>query len=292
MSEKEKTQEFLVSILERLNRKIEGLEVIREILTFVREFTGLEAVAIRLHEGEDYPYFSSIGFPESFVEAEKYLCPKEKKVYDEHGLPLLECMCGNVIRGRTDPKSPFFTVNGSFCTNSTSELLASTTEKERQSATRNRCNSDGYESVALIPLKSEGITIGLLQLNDRKKGCFTPEFIRFMERVGNSIGIALYRSRSEDILKEKEKLQGVIETAGAVCHEMNQPIMTVSGYSEMILADMPEDNPFFSDIRMIKEEIGRMEKMTKKLKEITKYETMEYIGGRKIINIDKSSGGI
>ena len=64
-----------------------------------------------------------------------------------------ECMCGNVICGRFDPSKPFFTARGSFWTNCTTELLASTTEADRQARTRNRCNGEGYESVALIALR-------------------------------------------------------------------------------------------------------------------------------------------
>jgi len=39
----------------------------------------------------------------------------------------------------------------------------------RKVATRNRCNVEGYDSVALIPLRSDKKIIGLLQLNDPKK---------------------------------------------------------------------------------------------------------------------------
>jgi len=31
-------------------------------------------------------------------------------------------------------------------------------------------------------------------------------------------------------LAEKEKMQGVLEMAGAICHELNQPLMAISGY--------------------------------------------------------------
>ena len=52
-------------------------------------------------------------------------------------------MCGNVICGRFDPSKPFFTAQGSFWTNCTTELLASTTEADRQGRTRNHCNGQG-----------------------------------------------------------------------------------------------------------------------------------------------------
>ncbi len=57
--------------------------------------------------------------------------------------------------------------NGSFCLNNTSDLLALTSDEERQSRTRNYYNSLGYESVALVPLKAGDERIGLIQLNDK-----------------------------------------------------------------------------------------------------------------------------
>ena len=114
-------------------------------------------------------------------------------------------MCGNILCGRTDPSKPFFTEGGSFWTNSTTKLLASTTEEERQARTRNRCNSEGYESVALIPLRSGGEIIGLLQLNDSRQNFFTLDRILFFEGIGASIGIAVARRRSVEALRESEE---------------------------------------------------------------------------------------
>ena len=110
-------------------------------------------------------------------------------IRDSDGNPVLECMCGNVIAGRTNPKLPFFTEGGSFFSNCTSDLLAKTTEKERQARTRNRCNGEGYESVALLPIKTNDTTYGLLQLNDRRKDTFTPMMISYLEGVASIIAV-------------------------------------------------------------------------------------------------------
>ena len=67
------------------------------------------------------------------------------------GDPAMDCMCGNVICGRFDASQTFFTEGGSFWVNSTTRLLATTAEADRQARTRNRCNGEGYESVALMP---------------------------------------------------------------------------------------------------------------------------------------------
>jgi len=213
-------------VLELLNGPEGAVETIRDILMLVKKETGFEAVGIRLQVGDDFPYYETNGFSEVFVAAERYLCQRNEAgnvVRDLNGNPVLECMCGNILRGRTDPALPFFTEGGSFWSNCTTNLLASTTEKDRQSRTRNRCKGDGYESVALIPLRSRGKTIGLLQLNDRRPDRFTPEMIHFFEGLGASIGIALFRKWAEETLQESEqRFRSLVETTSDWIWEVDQ----------------------------------------------------------------------
>jgi len=89
-------------------------------------------------------------------------------------------------------------------------------------------------------------------------------------------------------IAEKEKLQGVLEMAGAVCHELNQPLMGASGHSELLLLNLSEDNPMYAKIKKVKEQIDIMGEITKKLMTITKYETKDYLED-KIIDIYKAS---
>ena len=140
----------------RLMQEADGRkDMVQASIAFFKERLDCEAVGIRLQEGEDYPYFESTGFAPGFVLAENSLCSRGdmgEVVRDGDGYPVLACMCGNVIRGRFDPSKPFFTENGSFWSNNTTQLLATTTEADRSARTRNRCNGEGYESVALIAL--------------------------------------------------------------------------------------------------------------------------------------------
>ncbi|MDD5338986.1 MAG: PAS domain S-box protein, partial [Dehalococcoidales bacterium] len=177
-------QDLMIKILEILNKPEQRTDILQEILLVIKGFASVEAVGIRLKEGEDYPYISTNGFVDGHVETENRLCALDlngQLLRDDKGNPILECMCGNIISGRFDPKKPFFTKRGSFWTNNTTELLASTTEKDRQARTRNKCNSEGYESVALIPIRSGDTIVGLIQLNDTRKNKFTLEIIQFFE---------------------------------------------------------------------------------------------------------------
>jgi PAS domain S-box-containing protein len=105
-----------------------------------------------------------------------------------------------------------------------------------------------------------------------------------------SVCVARDLSERKQAEKERirhEKLQGVLEIAGAVCHEMNQPLMAISGYTELILMDMPEKEPLRERMVKIKEQIDRLAMTTRKLMGITRYETRDYLKG-KIIDIDKA----
>ncbi len=71
------------------------------------------------------------------------------------------------IRLQEGDDYPYFEARGFpkefvLAENSTTELLASTTEADRQNRTRNRCNGEGYESEALIPLRIGQERLGLL----------------------------------------------------------------------------------------------------------------------------------
>jgi PAS domain S-box-containing protein len=202
--EREKTIEFLRLVNESANTG----ELVRAAVTFFQQQSGCEAAGIRLREGEDYPYFEARGFPKEFVLLENSLCARDSAnciVRDSAGNPVIECMCGNVICGRFNPAKPFFTPHGSFWTNNTTALLRSTTEADREARTRNRCNGEGYESVALLPLRLGEQRLGLLQLNDRRTGVFTEESIASWERLADQLAIALAKFRTEETLRKSEQ---------------------------------------------------------------------------------------
>lgn len=93
------------------------------------------------------------------------------------------------------------------------------------------------------------------------------------------------RKRAEQEHVEREKLQGVLETAGAACHELNQPLQ----YIFLLLSEIEEENPKSEAVAQIKKQCNRLKDITNKLEKVTVYQTREYIKGMKIIDIDKAS---
>ena len=203
----EREREVTVKLLRLMTMSKDLRQLAQAVVIFFQEQSGCEAVGLRLR-GEDYPYFETRGFPPEFIELESHLCARDCRgeiVRDKAGNPLIECMCGNILCGRFNPALPFFSEHGSFWTNSTTALLASTTAAERQARTRNRCNGEGYESVALLPLCIGTERIGLVQMNDRQPDKFSAENIALWERLADQLAIGLAKLRAEIIMRESEE---------------------------------------------------------------------------------------
>jgi PAS domain S-box-containing protein len=206
-----------LQLLRLLNGQGTLPDLVEKLTVFMQEWTGCSAVGVRLQDGDDFPYFETRGFSKEFVAAEKHLCARDsagKVVRDAMGSPVLDCMCGNVLCGRFNPALPFFTTKGTFWSNHTTHLLASTSDADRQARTRNRCNGEGYESVALIPLQTGGHTYGLLQFNDFAKGRFSPHMLGFLEEVADIVALSLGQRHAQEMLAKNEaKYRLIVETA-------------------------------------------------------------------------------
>jgi PAS domain S-box-containing protein len=93
------------------------------------------------------------------------------------------------------------------------------------------------------------------------------------------------RKRAEKERLEKEKVQGVLETAGAACHELNQPLQFIY----YLLNEISEENPQSESVKEMKKQCDRIREITNELESITTYETTDYIQGSQIIDIHKAS---
>ena len=111
-NEADDAREATIELLRICNKAGTLIELMRDLILFFQRFTGCEAVGVRMRQGEDFPYYETRGFPGEFVLAENRLCAFDQAgelVRDGSGHPALDCMCGNILCGRTAPSKPFFT---------------------------------------------------------------------------------------------------------------------------------------------------------------------------------------
>lgn len=214
----ERERENTIEFLRIINKSTTTRALVRGAIVFFQKHFCCDAVAVRLKNGDDYPYYETKGFPQDFIEGESSIASHDllgQPIRDQNGDPALECMCGNVIMGNVDTAKSYFTQFGSFWTNSTSEFIeqqGTVTEKMRVNC--NKCNISMYESVALVPMRIGYERLGLLQLNDRRKGIFTPQIINSLERIVNYFTVAISKFRTDEALHEsKEDLKRAQEVA-------------------------------------------------------------------------------
>ncbi len=214
--ESEAAREATITLLGLLNQAGGLEEAVRCLLVFLEQQSGCEAVGVRLRNGDDFTYFDARGFSPDFILADTGVCTIDAAgnvVRDASGNPVLECLCGRVLAGRVNPARPYFTPKGSFWTNSTTALLADTTAGEL-GLTRGRCVSEGYESLALIPLRVGAETVGLLQLTDRRIDRFTPVAITLIETLADHVAASLaHRSAAGALRRIEERLRLAADAA-------------------------------------------------------------------------------
>ena len=215
MAEREKE---LTARLYSLGHSTDDLQsLVQQFLHHIHDWTGCQSVGLRLRDGDDYPYFSTSGFPDDFASQESSLCATDgdgNPIRNGQDRPVLDCICGAVINGGMDPAKPFHTEHGSFWTANLSELLTTQAGEATWPRSRNRCLRAGYESLALIPLVSAGDTFGLLQLNDHRPGMFDADRLEVCEQIAEVIASVIARRRAEDALVEsKHELQVLINIA-------------------------------------------------------------------------------
>jgi PAS domain S-box-containing protein len=109
---------------------------------------------------------------------------------------------------------------------------------------------------------------------------------------GGSVGMMqdlTEKNRAARDRAQKEKFQGVLETAGAVCHELNQPLQVISGYAELMMVELDEGDAHHKLAEQVLEQVERIADITAKLQKITRYKTVDYGRHAKIIDIHQSS---
>ncbi len=253
ITERKRTEtyhEMGTEVLRILNEQSDRHDSIRDVISTLKRFTGVDAVGIRLKDGDDYPYIASEGFPTDFLESENSLVLRNTEgglCRDCNGNLKLECTCGLVISGNTDPSNTLFTRGGSCWTNDSFPFLELPPEHDIRLHPRNQCIHRGYASLALVPIRMKNEIVGLIHFGDHRKGGFSSDAIEQLEVIASHIGEALMRRIAENELiqsQEKYRLLSDVSFEGIVIHEngmaleINETVVRMTGYSRDELLGM------------------------------------------------------
>ncbi len=124
----------------------------------------------------------------------------------------------------------------------------------------------------------------------------------FIEENGKPIGtVGIYTDLRERLrmeqrlqavqeeLRNRERQSILAELAGAAAHELNQPLTSIIGYSELLCRQLPAQGNLVQAASIIINQAERMAEIVRRIGKITKYETMSYVGESTILDLEKAS---
>ncbi len=88
---------------------------------------------------------------------------------------------------------------------------------------------------------------------------------------------------------ERGKLQGVIEMAATVAHELNSPLFAALGTAQLLREELSDSDERAEELDLIIRNIQKVGKLTKKMASITRYKTKPYVGNIKLVDIDQAT---
>ena len=199
---------LLHRILHYANCGLPRIEFAREVSRMLIDFSGCDAVELRLKRGGKYylcqakrgirQWFRFEPLPCSQTEDGRLIpCPQKDSA--------MEILCRDVILGHVNRSLLFFTKNGGFWTGDAGSTRINVPATDRQSGVKSLRLGGDYRSLALFPLVVDEDDIGLLQLKSRQRDYFTEEEIELYEGLAQTLGVAMAHRRAQVALRERIK---------------------------------------------------------------------------------------
>jgi signal transduction histidine kinase len=130
-----------------------------------------------------------------------------------------------------------------------------------------------------------GRRLGWLGLVDHEaERILEPAFVTLAQLVASQIGVAMennallarvrrqlaeVRSVQEQLV-QASKMSAVGELAAAVAHEVNNPLTGILGFAELLMAELPEDDPRHGEAAVIRDEAVRSRSIIRALLEFAR----------------------
>ena len=137
---------------------------------------------------------------------------------------------------------------------------------------------DDIQSVIRVPLISGNSVIGILGFDSFTEENSWSENTAVQLKIVSDVFVnALERKWAEMERKELEiqlqhthKMKGIGTLAAGVAHELNQPLMVIRTYVQMLLKETDETSKNYNEMKMIEKNTGRMKRIINHLKDFSR----------------------
>ncbi len=107
--------------------------------------------------------------------------------------------------------------------------------------------------------------------------------------IAGTIVITKFHRRAEKLAEKSARDETAIEMAGAVAHELNQPLTIIISTSELISRRDPTKDDLSPYLNQLIDASERMADIVQKLEHVTGYRSKPYAGGVRIVDLDGAS---
>jgi signal transduction histidine kinase len=148
-------------------------------------------------------------------------------------------------------------------------------------------------SVICVPLKDGDRVTGIIDIESADHNAFTPNDLMAIESLAGILATVLSsadqyqrlqelvhqlratetelkarmeaQQEAESRLIQAAKLAAVGEMAAGVAHELNNPLTTVMGFTELVLGELPAESPYQKELGMVLREARRASEVVRRL---------------------------
>ena len=146
-------------------------------------------------------------------------------------------------------------------------------------------------------LLSEGAARNVACEFIRKNGSLMPVMIDCVttsDDAGRPVGLAVVRDMTElnrlhQQSLEYTKLQSMLEIAGTICHELNQPLQVLVGRLDLIRLQDSGNEKLRTHLDSITQSVKKISDITLKLRHITNYQTKPYLDDYRIVDLNEAN---
>jgi two-component system cell cycle sensor histidine kinase/response regulator CckA len=144
----------------------------------------------------------------------------------------------------------------------------------------NAAASVGLRSAFAFPIVNAGTVIGVVEFFSRDAREPDADVLETLQGLGGQLGEFVRRIDLERRLAQSRELETVGKLAGGVAHEFNTILTAIIGNSDLLLADLPPDDPLRDHAAEIRKAADRAAGLTRQLlaygrKQLLELETVD-----------------
>ena len=136
-------------------------------------------------------------------------------------------------------------------------------------------HTHGIVSGVSVPIPTKTRPFGVLGADDDRPRTFARDDIHFLQAVAHILGTAIDRHRVETATLQSQRLESVGRLAGGVAHDFNNLLTAITGYSELILEELPPGDRLREDVEEIRKAAARAGALTRQLLAFSRKQVLE-----------------